>query len=355
MSQITANNICKRYGDFDALKNVNMEITKGEFLTFLGPSGSGKTTLLMILAGFTVPTSGQLIKEGVDISAMPAEERNFGMVFQGYALFPHMTVWQNVDYPLRIRKVDASTRKERVGRIIETVGLSEHAHKKPSQLSGGQQQRVALARSLVFQPDMLLLDEPLSALDRNLREQMQVELKRVHEETGTTFVFVTHDQGEALALSDNIAIFNKGQVMQLDTPDTIYNAPNSRFIAEFLGKINLFPVSDTALDGGVLRGRSVDGPLSASTGNLSGPVSAIAVRPENMTLTSEKVDATENCFKAKVMQSTYQGSHIDLTLATASGQAIEVSTHSSHTDIDPAIGSELWVSWSPNDSIIIAD
>ncbi|WP_260007615.1 ABC transporter ATP-binding protein [Leisingera sp. M527] len=355
MSQIAASSICKSYGNFKALHDVSMEINKGEFLTFLGPSGSGKTTFLMILAGFTEQTSGQLMKDGKDISAMVAEERNFGMVFQGYALFPHMTVWQNVDYPLRVRKMGSAERKQKVGRIIETVGLAEHAHKKPSQLSGGQQQRVALARSLVFQPDVLLLDEPLSALDRNLREQMQNELKRVHEETGTTFVFVTHDQGEALAMSDKIAIFNRGRLMQLDSPDRIYNAPDSRFVAEFLGQINIFPVANPGMDGSLLRGNLDGTTLSAANpGNRVNGTVNIAVRPEHMTLSSERPAGQANMLPAKVIQTTYQGSHSDLVLQTPQGHSISASTHNASGAL-PRVGSDLWVGWSPENTIVIAD
>ncbi|AUQ99411.1 spermidine/putrescine ABC transporter, ATP binding subunit [Phaeobacter inhibens] len=355
VSQIAASSTCKSYGNFKALHDVSMEINKGEFLTFLGPSGSGKTTFLMILAGFTEQTSGQLMKDGRDISALMAEERNFGMVFQGYALFPHMTVWQNVDYPLRVRKMGSAERKQKVGRIIETVGLTEHAHKKPSQLSGGQQQRVALARSLVFQPDVLLLDEPLSALDRNLREQMQSELKRVHEETGTTFVFVTHDQGEALAMSDKVAIFNKGRLMQLDSPDRIYSAPDSRFVAEFLGQINIFPVTSPGMDGDLLRANLDGTTLSAANpGNRVNSTVNIAVRPEHMTLSSEHPADQTNILPARVVQTTYQGSHSDLMLQTPQGRTISASTHSANGTL-PSVGSELWVSWSPENSIVIAD
>lgn len=357
MSQITAKDIRKLYGDFEALSCVDIDVQDGEFLTLLGPSGSGKTTFLMILAGFTDPTSGQLFKNGVDISAVPAEDRNFGMVFQGYALFPHMSIWQNIAYPLRIRNVASAERKKLVDDIIEIVGLSQHAHKKPAQLSGGQQQRVALARSLVFKPDLLLLDEPLSALDRNLREQMQKELKRVHDETGTTFVFVTHDQGEALAMSDKIAIFNHGKLMQLDTPSVIYNQPNSRFVAEFLGQINMFPLSEAHLADGAASGRMGESLLSAPLGDqhAGDQVSAIAVRPEHMLLSARKPDQTGNLLQARVTEITYQGSHSDLTLETASGVPISVSTHSSTLDDNPDIGAELWIHWDMKDGIALSD
>ena len=215
----------KRYGHVRALDGVSIDIEDGEFLTLLGPSGSGKTTFLMVLSGFIAPTSGRLEEQGVDVTARPPEQRNYGMVFQGYALFPHMSVEKNIAFPLKARKVTEAEQRRRVHAIVEKVGLTEHLGKRPSQLSGGQQQRVALARALVFEPKVLLLDEPLSALDKNLREQMQVELRRLHKETGTTFVFVTHDQTEALALSSRIAIFERGRLQQIGAPNAIYEQP----------------------------------------------------------------------------------------------------------------------------------
>ena len=357
MAQITTTDICKSYGSFEALANVNIDVSDGDFLTLLGPSGSGKTTFLMILAGFTEPTTGQLFKNGTNISHVPAEKRNFGMVFQGYALFPHMSVWQNIEYPLRIRQIPYSRRKELVGRIIETVGLGQHSRKKPSQLSGGQQQRVALARSLVFEPDMLLLDEPLSALDRNLREQMQKELKRVHRETGTTFVFVTHDQGEALAMSDKIAIFNQGRLIQSDTPNNIYNHPNSRFVAEFLGQINVFPIQNFTHESNLIIGTADDMVVSAPMHNrLSNTkINAIAVRPEHMTLSIDKPKIERNAVATRVIDFTYQGSHTNLQLTTDHGLPISVSTQSSYLKTNPKIGEMIWVSWSSNSGIALTD
>ena len=200
-AELDARGIGKTYGDFHALGDVSLTIGRGEFVTLLGPSGSGKTTFLMILAGFVKATSGTLTKDGVDITTLPAEKRGFGMVFQGYALFPHMSVEKNIAFPLQVQGRNAQDIKAKVDDIVDRVGLREHAKKRPADLSGGQQQRVALARALVFEPSVLLLDEPFSALDKNLRGSMQEEVRRLHQETGTTFVFVTHDQSEALALS----------------------------------------------------------------------------------------------------------------------------------------------------------
>src|SRR5215204_2334623 len=241
--------IGKSFGPFRALTDLSLDIGRGDFLTLLGPSGSGKTTFLMILAGFEAPTAGQLLSDGVDITAKPAEARSYGMVFQGYALFPHMSVEANVAFPLQVRNIPAGEIRRRVAGMIERVGLSGLEKKLPAKLSGGQQQRVALARALIFEPPVLLLDEPFSALDKNLRHAMQAEVRRLHEETGTTFVFVTHDQSEALALSSRVAIFNHGEVLQVGRPQDVYDRPASRFVAEFLGEINLLPLHDVARDG----------------------------------------------------------------------------------------------------------
>ena len=241
-----------------ALNDLSLDIGRGEFLTLLGPSGSGKTTFLMILAGFMQPSDGRLISDGVDITDRPAEQRSSGMVFQGYALFPHMSVEANIAFPLQVRKQPADEIRQRVAEMIERVGLQGHENKRPAQLSGGQQQRVALARALVFEPGVLLLDEPFSALDKSLRGQMQDEVKRLHQETGTTFVFVTHDQSEALALSSRVAIFNHGELLQVGTPQEVYERPANRFVAEFLGEINMLPLKDVRQDDGGATGLCED-------------------------------------------------------------------------------------------------
>ena len=253
-AEIKAVGIGKSFGSFRALNELSLDIGRGEFLTLLGPSGSGKTTFLMILAGFLAPSQGRLFSDGVDITSRPAEQRSAGMVFQGYALFPHMTVESNIAFPLKVRKKSGAEIKRRVAEMIDRVGLLGHEKKLPSQLSGGQQQRVALARALVFEPDVLLLDEPFSALDKGLRGQMQAEMKRLHQETGTTFVFVTHDQSEALALSSRVAIFNHGELLQVGAPQEVYDRPANRFVAEFLGEINMLPLSGVRQADGVATG-----------------------------------------------------------------------------------------------------
>jgi putative spermidine/putrescine transport system ATP-binding protein len=236
-AEIGAEGIGKSFGSFAALTDIGMTIGRGEFVTLLGPSGSGETTFLMILAGFEPPTIGRLTLDGADMTQTPAEARAFGMVFQGYALFPHMTVEQNTAFPLKVQRRSAADTRRRVAEMIEMVGL------------GGQQQRVALDRALVYDPPVLLLDEPFSALDKNLRGQMQDEVRRLHRKIGTTFVFVTHDQSEALALSSRIAIFDQGKLQQIAAPQDVYERPANRFVAEFLGDINVLPLSSaTATD-----------------------------------------------------------------------------------------------------------
>jgi putative spermidine/putrescine transport system ATP-binding protein len=237
---IQLKNLTKKFGDVTAVTGVDLEIAEGEFFSMLGPSGSGKTTVLRMIAGFETPTSGEIFLFGEDVSNKPPFERDVNTVFQDYALFPHMSVLQNVEYGLTIRGVKKTEREKLAKEALALVRLEGMEQRKPSQLSGGQRQRVALARSIVVKPKVLLLDEPLGALDLKLREQMQVELKQIQRELGITFIFVTHDQDEALSLSDRIAVFNKGAIVQLGTPQEIYNNPVNHFVAEFVGSSNHF-------------------------------------------------------------------------------------------------------------------
>ncbi|KGJ02064.1 spermidine/putrescine ABC transporter [Paracoccus versutus] len=344
--------ITRKFGSFTALDDVSIDVRRGEFLTLLGPSGSGKSTLLNILAGFDAPTEGRLVQDGHDVTRKPAEARNFGMVFQGYALFPHMSVARNVAFPLRVRKVPESEQKRRVAEVLERVGLSAHADKLPRQLSGGQQQRVALARALVFSPDVLLLDEPLSALDKNLREQLQLEFQRIHREFKTTFIFVTHDQTEALALSSRIAIFNRGRLMQMDGPTDIYTRPSSRFVAEFLGQINLFRVENvtSAKDG--ISGRFGEC-LLAAPGHVRDPA-WVGVRPENMRLKATQPDASQNAVPVTVNAVSYHGPTVLLSLTAATDGTTNVLSAtmpaSEWTDFDAQ--KPHWLCWSRDDSLV---
>ncbi|RJG14025.1 ABC transporter ATP-binding protein [Pseudomonas cavernicola] len=356
--QLRAIEIGKSYGSFCALDSVSIDIQQGEFLTLLGPSGSGKTTFLMILAGFQNPSHGRLEEQGQDITRRPAEQRNFGMVFQGYALFPHMSIEDNVAFPLKIRGVKTEERNRRVRHMLDVVGLGEHRGKRPSELSGGQQQRVAIARALVFEPDMLLLDEPLSALDKNLREQLQAELQRIHRQIGTTFVFVTHDQNEALALSTRIAIFNRGQLAQIDTPHTIYNQPSNRFVAEFLGKMNLFPLSQMSRSGTHACGRYGEAELRAEPSlALDASAPLLAVRPEHMQLhTSVPSAEGHNVVQAVLTAKTYQGSCTELGLSTSADGTppMSLAVHADHLAARLEHGAHVWLSWPIEKSLLLA-
>lgn len=238
-SRIAVREAEKRYGDFHAVNRINLDIEPGEFITLLGPSGSGKTTLLNLLAGFQNLDGGEILVDGKPVQNMPTHKRGFGMVFQSYALFPNMTVTQNVAFPLRMAGVDRATAERRVAETLEIMRLSEHARKSPSEMSGGQQQRVAIARAIVMRPKVVLMDEPLSALDRRLRESIQIEIRDLHRAIGSTILFVTHDQGEALTMSDRIAVLDAGKIVQIGRPLDIYRHPSNRFVASFVGESNL--------------------------------------------------------------------------------------------------------------------
>ncbi len=349
--------IGKRFGAVRALDGVTLDVERGEFLTLLGPSGSGKTTFLMILAGFTAPDSGRLLLEDADITALPAEARAFGMVFQGYALFPHLTVEANIAFALRVRRVPMAEVRRRVAEMIARVGLEGHARKLPAQLSGGQQQRVALARALAFAPKLLLLDEPFSALDKGLRGQMQDEVRRLHRDSGTTFVFVTHDQSEALALSSRIAIFDHGRLLQLGRPREVYERPGSRFVAEFLGELNRLPLSDVACAGGVARGRFEDRTLSVRGADLPAAFASraiLGIRPEHVTVLTEPPDGREegaNAIAAIVQDATYLGATTRLSLRTAGGTALTL-TVPTRPGAERA-GAPVWLGWPADHGVLL--
>jgi len=245
MQELRIHGVSKRYGHFTALEPTDLTVAAGEFVTLLGPSGSGKTTLLSLIAGLAEPDSGRILLDGVDVSGLPAHRRGLGMVFQNYALFPHMTVAENVAFGLQTRRLAAAEVQDKVQRALTMVRLEALAHRVPKELSGGQQQRVALARALAYQPAIVLMDEPLGALDRNLREEMKFEIARLHRELGTSVVYVTHDQEEALVLSDRICLMNRARVEQIDPPETLYFRPQTRFAAEFLGESNLLDCTVT--------------------------------------------------------------------------------------------------------------
>ena len=298
---ISIKDITKKYGDFYALKEINLEVMSGEFLTLLGPSGSGKTTLLMALAGFTSPDYGSIKFGNEEVVLKPPHLRGIGMVFQNYALFPHMNVEQNVGYPQKLRGVSKSSIKETVEEALNTVKLDGLGHRGVSELSGGQKQRVALARAIVFKPKILLMDEPLSALDKKLREEMQIELRHLHDSLNITTVYVTHDQKEALTMSDRIAVINEGSLMQLGTPTEIYNNPKNSFIADFIGESSLIPikVKDKCAQLGAVK-LLVNHKVDFDGDYL------LVIRPEKLFLSTGN-EINTNFFVVSVLESIFQG------------------------------------------------
>ncbi|CAN5893170.1 ABC transporter ATP-binding protein [soil metagenome] len=300
------------------VRQLDLDIQRGEFLTLLGPSGSGKTTTLMMLAGFESPTAGEILLDGKPITRTPPHKRQFGMVFQNYALFPHLTVGQNVAYPLTVRKVAKDEQARRVAKALAMVRLTGMGERLPSQLSGGQQQRVALARALVFEPQLVLMDEPLGALDKQLREHMQIELKELHRQLGVTFVFVTHDQGEALTMSDRVAVFDDGVIQQLAAVDDMYERPSNRFVAGFIGDSTV--VTGTLESGDAMR--LPDGRLLAGVnvnGASAGAAVEACVRPERILVRPEGTGG--NTLQARVDGVIYHGDHLRLLCTLGEGQA----------------------------------
>ncbi len=298
-------------GETLVVKSLNLNIQRGEFLTMLGPSGSGKTTCLMMLAGFEPATHGEIYLNDQPINNVPPHKRRIGMVFQNYALFPHMTVAENLAFPLEVRKMSKTEVRERVQRALEMVQLSGFGSRRPAQLSGGQQQRVAVARALVFEPDLVLMDEPLGALDKNLREQMQYEIKHIHENLGVTVVYVTHDQSEALTMSNRIAVFDEGVVQQLASPEVLYEEPVNAFVAKFIGENNVLGGKIMSIDGDSCRvdvgeNREVHA-LAVNIGGV-GEATTLSLRPERVML--DPGDDCPNVFEGEVKELIYLGDHI---------------------------------------------
>ena len=314
--------VTRRYGLVTAVDDVSLDISPGEFFALLGSSGSGKTTLLMLLAGFETPTEGRVLMAGTSVSDVPPHRRRIGVVFQNYALFPHMTAADNVAYPLKMRGVGRGERDARVKAALGLVNLTDRWASYPSQLSGGQQQRVALARALVFGPDLLLMDEPLGALDRRLRDQMQQELKRIQGELGITVIYVTHDQSEAMAMANRIGIMAGGRLLQVADPETIYAAPSNHFVARFLGECSILRV--TATDGG--RGYEIVGARQALPSPAMAPFD-IVVRPENVSVHPVPEAASDDVFgvPATIRDVTYLGAGWRVTLDLSDGQSLLAS------------------------------
>ncbi len=331
------------------VRDLNLDIESGEFLSLLGPSGSGKTTTLMMLAGFESPTSGEIFLNGKPITKTPPHKRNFGMVFQNYALFPHMTVADNVAYPLTVRKLGKSDREDKAKRALDMVQMGGMGDRYPAQLSGGQQQRVALARALVFDPQLVLMDEPLGALDKQLREHMQIELKALHRQLGLTFIYVTHDQSEALTMSDRVAVFNDGCIQQIDVVTQLYETPVNRFVAGFVGDNTVFEAVVKSTNGAQCQvalpcGTLFNG-LNVNAATSNKPVQACA-RPERIQVHLDGSQPDTNCIRAKVADVIYFGDHLRLrcTLPNQADATVKVPLSSSAI---PQAGQNVWLHMPP--------
>ena len=345
-------NVQKSYdGENLVVKNLNLDIAEGEFLTMLGPSGSGKTTCLMMLAGFETATHGDIVLDGQPINDVAPHRRNIGMVFQNYALFPHMTVAENLAFPLKVRNVDASTIDQKVRRALDMVELGAFGGRRPAQLSGGQQQRVAVARALVFEPKLVLMDEPLGALDKQLREQMQYEIKHIHENLGVTVVYVTHDQSEALTMSNRIAVFNDGVIQQLASPEDLYERPMNAFVAQFIGENNRLTgvVKEMNGENCVVEVEGAQ-PVKALKVNVSsvGDRTTLSLRPERITV--RPGDGTvDNVYDARVEELIYLGDHMRtrVNLLGHSDFVIKVPNAAGHQHLE--VGETVPVGWHAAD------
>ncbi len=354
---ISLEGVSKMFGTFEAVRKADFPIFDGEFFTMLGPSGCGKTTTLRMIAGFEQPTSGCIRLRGVDVTDVAANHRNVNMVFQHYALFPHMSVYDNIAFGLKLRKVAKPEERTRVGEILEVVALTGMEKRKPGQLSGGQQQRVALARALVNNPTALLLDEPLGALDVKLRRTLQTELKRVQTETGTTFVYVTHDQEEALAMSDRIAVMNEGVVDQIGTPREIYEQPATPFVADFVGSLNAFDITVDELVGDHCCARYDSGRVvaPASDGTVVGRRVRVAVRPERVRIVPQRTDGAASGgsrLPGTVAEVVYLGMLTQYHVETAAGRLV---SHRMNDEGSPKVevGSPVAVEWAADDTSIL--
>ena len=338
-------------GETLVVKSLNMDIARGEFLTMLGPSGSGKTTTLLMLAGFEVPTHGRILLDGRPIDNMPPHKRDIGMVFQNYALFPHMTVEENLAFPLQVRKVGKPEIAARIKRALEMVRLGPYGKRRPGQLSGGQQQRVALARALVFDPKLVLMDEPLGALDKQLREQMQLEIKHIHAGLGVTVVYVTHDQSEALTMSDRIAVFNDGVIQQLASPADLYERPENAFVAQFIGENNRLQGQVTAMNGTTCQvqidGSAAIRALAVNVGAV-GQATTLSLRPERVKI-NPPAGSVPNLFNAEVRELIYLGDHVRTRVSVCGNDNFVVKLPNAEGAVQFEPGAKITVGWKTED------
>ena len=347
----------KKFERVNAVDGVSLDIRSGEFLTLLGPSGSGKTTTLMMIAGFEMPTAGDIAIDGTSVVAMPPYRRNIGMVFQNYALFPHLTVAENIGFPLKQRGVPREERTRLVGEALELVHLPGYGGRYPRQLSGGQQQRVALARAIVFQPRLLLMDEPLGALDKQLRENLQLEMRRLHADLGITFIYVTHDQEEALTMSDRIAVMNDGKVAQIGRPEDLYDRPTSRFVAGFIGESNFLPAIVRGMEDGVVVAEC-EGVLIRAicpARPASGEKVTLTTRPERLRFTDGLANgsASQNRLSVTVTEAVFAGERCRYMLQAADGTSMVLKEPSSAAIRRRSVGERAEIAWSVADTILV--
>jgi len=339
-------------GETLVVKDLNLSMPKGEFLTMLGPSGSGKTTCLMMLAGFETATHGEILLDGQPINNIPPHKRGIGMVFQNYALFPHMTVAENLSFPLEVRGIGKSEREKKVMRALDMVQMGAFGGRRPAQLSGGQQQRIALARALVFEPELVLMDEPLGALDKQLRERMQFEITRLAHELGITTVYVTHDQTEALTMSDRVAVFNDGRIQQLAPPDELYEEPQNSFVAQFIGENNTLEGTVKSIDGDTCVVLLDDGEeIDARPVNVGkvGDRKLVSIRPERVEYNKERLAPGAHTVHAEVLEFIYMGDIYRTRLRVAGKDDFIIKTRNAPDQRRLKPGEKIEIGWRPQD------
>ncbi|WP_415405032.1 ABC transporter ATP-binding protein [Tateyamaria sp. SN3-11] len=339
-------------GEILVVKDLNLSMPKGEFLTMLGPSGSGKTTCLMMLAGFETATHGDIRLGGTSINNIPPHKRGIGMVFQNYALFPHMTVAENLSFPLEVRKISKSEREEKIMRALGMVQMQDFAGRRPAQLSGGQQQRIALARALVFEPELVLMDEPLGALDKQLRETLQFEITRLAHDLGITTVYVTHDQTEALTMSDRVAVFDDGRIQQLAPPDALYEEPQNSFVAQFIGENNTLMGAIEKIKGDTCEVRLDDGSIiDAKPINVTevGQRTRVSIRPERVEMDKARLNPDAHTLKAEVLEFIYMGDIFRTRLRVAGNDEFIIKTRNAPDQIRLTPGTQIDIGWMPQD------
>ncbi|CZF81275.1 Spermidine/putrescine import ATP-binding protein PotA [Grimontia celer] len=352
MPFVRFDNVQKSYdGRTLVVKGFEMDIEQGEFITLLGPSGSGKSTVLMMMAGFEQPTHGEIYLNGNPIKKLPPHKRGIGLVFQNYALFPHMTVEENLAFPLQVRNLSKSEIEKKVKRALDMVRLSDFGHRRPAHLSGGQQQRVAVARALVFEPELVLMDEPLGALDKNLREEMQYEIKHIQEDLGVTMIYVTHDQSEALTMSDRIAVFNDGVVQQLATPEELYERPVNAFVAQFIGENNRLRGDVISMNNQACQVKIPNGDIITAKPvavGQTGEKSTLSLRPERIVINPEQ-GVLSNIFDAKVEEVIYLGDHLRTRVSVCESDEFIIKTPNAEGHPNLQRGDTIRIGWSEED------